>query len=136
MKYLSFLLLFPFIINCTSANPNPKYNFGDNIILDFNKTTVFVDAISLKFINIEDSRCPKNVQCPWEGFIDLTFTIFVGSSSKDFKIQYNSLKSKSEFMFNNKNYVLNIISVLPYPETTNKIAKENYKVELTLNKSN
>lgn len=133
MKNLIALFIF-LAFACTKEEVSSQVNLGDPITAEFAKTVEIKDAISLKVSNIEENRCPKNVQCPWAGYVAVSLSISDKSTSKDVKIEFSTKASKAEVELNGQKYVIEVKDVTPYPETTNAVNKNVYKVNLVVTK--
>lgn len=78
------------------------------------------DTINLKVIKIEDSRCPEDVVCIWAGQARVSFQI------NDLEALYQlclgaeseSCTNTLEFTNNGQNYLIKLVEVTPYPNTT------------------
>ncbi len=90
--------------------------------------SIQLDDVTITFEKVlEDSRCPKDVQCVWAGQIKVQLkieeknrtstqkNIIFSPTSKDDKIVYSSdVKS------------INALEVMPYPQTNNTVAEREY----------
>lgn len=62
----------------TSAQPavdRSNWEFGKPVDLKIGTTVVFVDGLQVKLMSVTDSRCPKDVQCIWQGELTATFQV-------------------------------------------------------------
>jgi len=94
---------------------NPRIDFnaakGDVITAGFPGFQVLIESIS-------DSRCPSNVVCIWQGQASVTFQIV--SAEYSMKNTFSLLISQSKnFSVGQKNYVLTLTDVTPYPNGSN-----------------
>jgi hypothetical protein len=90
------------------------------------------EGLKIKFVEVvEDSRCPRDVTCVWEGKVDVTIELTDGGSSYQLTLsqpglsdQYSSETYKGyEFGFN----------VTPYPEAGRQISPDEYRLSLIIN---
>ena len=109
----------------------------DNI--ELNKLQTFIPGITyhlentqttFQIANVNDSRDPANVECFWEGFvqIDLVFE----SLSTD-TLRLNTTTSQSDII---ENYIFQLMEVEPYPELYKEIKLEDYRVTLNILEKN
>lgn len=134
MKKLIAIFIF-LAFACTKEEVSSQVNLGESITAEYAKTVEIKDAISLKVSNVEDSRCPKNVQCPWAGLVNVSLNVSDKSASKDIKIEFSAKSSKGEAELNGQKYIFEIKDVTPYPETTGTVDKSKYKVILVVTKA-
>lgn len=101
-------------------------------------TPVPASGIELKvdLREIADSRCPKNVVCIQMGSAQLKLTVSDGKNNTDVEVTFNAMdKSDSKvFTLSGQRYVVTVSEVLPYPDTTQSPALEDYKVSVTIEK--
>ena len=83
----------------------------------------------MTFSEVDDSRCPSDVTCIWEGRASVTFRI------------YNQMQSQTIILTTNENttsyvdsYEINLIDILPYPVSTNDISEE-YIATISISKN-
>jgi hypothetical protein len=93
------------------------------------------DNLKIKFLNItEDSRCPSDVVCCWEG----QATIVVNILKNDQDLGDFSLTSRAGHedlaVKNFDRYSIKLKKVEPYPKTTQKIELSDYIVTLIVSK--
>lgn len=95
------------------ANPagSPTSNataFGKSITLKLHNTATFSDGLKVTLKEINDSRCPKDVQCVWAGELSGTFSLFGGKIAGQKEIRMGSLTGKG---FTVDGYVFSLESV-------------------------
>lgn len=92
-----------------------KINQSDNNLLKFSIT------------EINDSRCPSDVVCVWEGKADVKIVVEYQQPGSIILSTYNnSIDTIGSFSFE-------LIEVSPYPISTQNIDLEDYKVTLKIN---
>ena len=79
--------------------------------------TVHLKNATVKFVKVlEDSRCPKDVTCVWEGrarvLVEMTET---GKDKIDLELSFG--QRKKNLLINSESYVLDGIALTPYPTT-------------------
>jgi hypothetical protein len=121
-------LFFCFVtIGCANKEIAASKKLGENFQLKANETVNLSDnssLITVKLINIQDSRCPKNVQCIRAGEAIVMLDLQIGTE------KFNGLKvcigcekemditESTEIKVNTKTYILKLNSVDPYPQST------------------
>ncbi|MEM7819315.1 MAG: hypothetical protein QXD48_00620 [Candidatus Aenigmatarchaeota archaeon] len=93
------------------------------------------ESIKIKFLNItEDSRCPSDVVCVWEG----QTTVIVNIMKDNKNLGIFTLTSRSGHpdlaIKNFDRYSIRLIKVEPYPKTTQKIETSHYVITLNVSK--
>ena len=85
---------------------------------------------SLKFMltEINDSRCPMDVDCNWAGMVQVKITIDKPVSGT---IILNSYNNPTDTL---ANYSFELMNVLPYPISTQTTELEDYDVKLKVKK--
>jgi hypothetical protein len=81
---------------------------------------------------IEDSRCPKNVTCIWEGRVSAILEIEGGGASGQTVLSAPGL-STGLFVQQYRSYQLTF-QVNPYPEAGKTIGKNDYRLFLKVDK--
>jgi hypothetical protein len=66
--------------------PDKTAQFGKPIIMRVNSTVVFSDGLSLMLKEINDSRCPKGVQCIWQGELSPLFVSTANGTSDEIRL--------------------------------------------------
>ena len=127
MKKIFFLLMLVgiSIISCNEELLPETFNLvleedfklGDEFEL-FNKSLMF------SIVEINDSRCPSDVVCVWEGKADVRINMDSPQSGSILLSTYDNLKDTVG------GYSFELIDVSPYPISTETIKLEDYKVTL------
>ncbi|WBV61368.1 hypothetical protein PFY12_04415 [Chryseobacterium camelliae] len=109
------------------------FNEGENKFLKEYQMNVTFKGIS------EDSRCPKDVTCIWEGVAVAQIEI-MGTTTRPMTLNLASLDNKvknynksTEF----NGYTISLVDVQPYPEASEgtKALNGKYKIGITIKKS-
>lgn len=106
--------------------------------LHFGASVQFED-IRLKFVEVvQDSRCPKAVQCIWAGEVIVLVDVFKnGNKLEEKKLTINptfSLQEQFGNLFSSEALSISGISVMPYPVANNKTPMEDYYIQLDVRK--
>lgn len=80
----------------------------------------------------EDSRCPEDANCIWEGQVRLFLTAATTSSKEnlEFKIEKSRMGRVSKSF---ENYSITVEKVMPLTKSGIKIPKEDYAVTFVVN---
>ncbi len=139
MKSLSCLLLTIAFLALSCNNKlkikSDSFTLGVPFVVRMNKTAKQTNGdLQLTLTGIpEDSRCPVDVNCIWEGQVKLFIDAAVPSqkSNLEFKVE----KSKMGMVSNNfEGYKILINNVQPDPVSGEKTSLEEYVVELLVTK--
>lgn len=83
--------------------------------------TVRLDDVAITFVKvIEDSRCPKNVTCIWQGRIIVQVAVKrEGELIQNKELLLGKTKhgeQETTIIYSTENLLLNVVSVNPYPD--------------------
>ncbi|MDO8577642.1 MAG: hypothetical protein Q7R50_00480 [Dehalococcoidales bacterium] len=122
------LLLFP--AGCVPTSQLTA-NLGQQFSLSINQTAVISgENLRIKFLDVNDSRCPTGATCIWAGEARAEIQVRDGGAANLTLVEHgysanNSQRYKAyEFSF----------QVQPYPALANPIAKAEYRLILTVEK--
>lgn len=126
MKFiLSFLILIG-TVGFSFALDSEKLD--DPFVIKLHQT-IYVDTLSVEFLKIEDSRCPSDVTCVWEGRASVILRIY-----NQTQYQTITLTTDQNLTFNIDSYEIHLIDVLPYPVSTKDISDE-YTAKINISKN-
>ncbi|MEM4369044.1 MAG: hypothetical protein QXU88_01820 [Candidatus Woesearchaeota archaeon] len=104
--------------------------------LKFNNTALIDDNIRVKFLRIdEDSRCPSDVLCPWEGQATIVVNIIKDNKNLGnfpLTIRAGGGENLSAKVFDELS--IRLIKLEPYPRTDKKITPSDYVATLIVSK--
>ena len=128
MKYVLIFLILVMPVGISFALEPKDVTLGDPIEIKINQTKSIGD-LGVTFSEINDSRCPSDVTCVWEGRVSVTLQI------------YDHLQNQRIILTNGETpsmdvgiYKINLIDVLPYPVSTKDISKD-YVAKITISKN-
>ena len=101
---------------------------GESFAVSLHQTVEF-DGITMEFSGIEDSRCPSDVICVWEGQAILTFLIY--DDTENHAITYATGKVLTAY---HGPYEIKLLEIQPYPTSTKDISEE-YIATLSISKN-
>ncbi len=101
-------------------------------------TTLAIDEVDIEFVKvIEDSRCPKNVNCVRAGKAVVLVNVYVhGNFIEKKRLEFYPSGFNNEAattLFNTEELRIIGLNLSPYPITTRKTHKEDYYLELGIN---
>lgn len=126
------LVLFLFLVSCTTTSGQVKAGLGKQFPLAIGQTVVISgENLKIKFLDVTgDSRCPIGVTCIWAG--EVSAVIQLGDdSSANLTIVEPGHGGQSNQTYSN--YLFSF-HVEPYPEAGKPIAQEDYRLLLTVDK--
>lgn len=105
----------------------------DSLSIQIGDTVQFSNGYKLSFNNlVEDSRCPANAMCIWQGRVIVELQAEKGGEILEFTLSTDPSypeQIKAEAL----GYEITLINVLPYPGTTlEEVQPGDYFVELKL----
>lgn len=122
------LLLLPFVLNCSSQDDSEfdrQYNLETNNCFDVNGT-----EYNLCLESVNDSRCPTDLVCIWEGNAAANFILNSKTDSKPFTLNTNQSFQRDTILNRLK---IELVRVSPYPITTATNQNE-YSVTIKISK--
>ena len=93
--------------------------------------TVTRDKLKIKFVSVEDSRCPQDVDCIWAGNVKVTIKVTNRKGeSKTFDLNTNLETKPVKFA----GYEIKLGGVAPYPKANAPTAQTGYTASFTVTK--
>ena len=98
-----------------------------------------LEDLELKFVEVlQDSRCPKNVNCVWAGEVVISIDVFENGNKINQKKLSISAKSYIQNLlgnlFKSEGLTVSVFNVLPYPVSGKKTKLEDYYIQLDIRK--
>lgn len=128
-KFLTVFLLMFLLFSCNDEDFDATFSFGDEFEITPGKTVGTDDRrVALKLVEVNDSRCPSDVICFWQG-----------EAIINFELNYNGITNFTlSTVFNPadtiKNLSIRLVSVEPYPISTRTIELDDYVVKVEIEK--
>jgi hypothetical protein len=134
LKLFLSMLCLCVILSTSIACGKAEYRLGEEFSLSTGETASLNGGqLRVQFLEIsEDSRCPRNVQCIWEGRVIAVIEVFKENTSQKIELVEQGLtdtpanKQFEEYEF--------VFKILPYPEVEMQISQDEYRLMLTVNK--
>lgn len=120
MNYKLFLLTPAILLltNCKTKAQNETQNSDGMVSIELNKRlTIPGSKITLELKQVsEDSRCPVNVTCVWEGIAVVDLTATNGSETRNIQLATKDFEPKNtKKSINYAGYKISLQDVRPYP---------------------
>lgn len=146
MKYFLKLCKFSFfgllLFTLAACQPDDEISkpipFGEEFYLSFAKTKSLEEEITIQFSAvIGDSRCPRGAECISEGDVTLFFDLNKsGKLLKSFGLTFGENQNTTDRPRKKEiaGYLVEIIDVNPYPQSTVPMGAEIYEAVLKISK--
>lgn len=139
LKWLLFSLTVLFVSGIGCKKAPVKSTFGEQFQLVVGQKVKLSDGknqeqdLEIKFIEVkDDSRCPQNADCFWDGEAVVKFALekdgFSGSMIMELSTSPNGTVKGP--VTDTLGYTFEIISVTPYPQAGQTIDPNNYRVTM------
>jgi hypothetical protein len=117
------------------SNQNTSARLGETFMIKLGEQAfIEVEALTIAFVAVvEDSRCPADVRCIWEGNARIVTTLSK-INNKPVSVELNTsmeFPREGEYL----DYRIKLIKLEPYPTTAREIAQSEYRALLVLLKS-
>ena len=134
-KLISILIILtaiPLLIGCT-GNKTIEASLDKEFTLAIGQTAnISGENLKIKFLDVTaDSRCPKDVQCPWAGEVKCLLEITSNGSTQEVELTQLGGGSAEGQKVGDYTYKF---TVEPYPESTKEIQKADYRLIMTVGK--
>lgn len=126
-KLLLLMMAGLLIVSCQKEEVQEIFDYGKVKSFHINGDYKSQDN-SLKFTitAINDSRCPSDVVCVWEGKADVTIEV---ENPLEETIVLSTYDNRIDTV---ENFSIELVDVLPYPVSTDTIELEDYNVTLKI----
>jgi hypothetical protein len=137
LKHLFYFLAFfvPVLLLAGCANTaDVKARLGEEIPLHVGQSVVVTgEDVKIRFVEVsEDSRCPKDVTCVWEGRVVAVVEVTSGSSPRQLELIQPGL-TEEPAEETHQEYQLTF-KVEPYPEEGQELAADDYTLVLIISR--
>ena len=130
MKRLTFILIASLFlaVSCTKEDVFNTYDIA------FEETITHNKNVEVTFQDIQDSRCPTDVVCVWEGQAEVSLSVFFDSDDAPTIVNLIERVGYAELAETTVNgYHFKLLEVNPYPNSaTNPPQKEDYTIRLLI----
>ncbi|MGE3802822.1 MAG: hypothetical protein AB7H80_17540 [Candidatus Kapaibacterium sp.] len=133
MKQLLMVMVASVLVwGCNDILTN-QYPYGEEFTLDYRKSALVGGESLVQFIGIkEDSRCPTDVECVWEGNAAAEFSMKVsGFPAVRFVLNTHSGFEQEKII---NGVRIRLVEVLPAPVSTQPIRPDQYTVRVVVDR--
>lgn len=136
MKSMLFLVCILSLISCLNERPCQNFELGETFEFSYQEqVTHCTEPISITFLELsQDSRCPENVTCVWQGLAQIKILVSVNGQEKPFDLStyppHQGIPSEIFYL----GYKIALVDLKPYPNTTRKYRIEDYQAYLLIDK--
>jgi len=129
MRYfILFLILIGFTVNAAAID-SKDVEQNNQFTIQTNQTITF-DTLKITFLKtLEDSRCPSDVTCIWQGRASIKLNTEFENQKKEI-----ILTTSENSTVQTKMYKINLIDLKPYPISTKIINPKEYVATLDISK--
>ncbi len=133
IKVIYIIILF-ILFSCDEEGR--KINLDETFVLQYGETKMLdgQDHFSITFSDLgEDSRCPANAICVWEGQARVTIEINENFETLSKELTIGSLQNNQSKIINIGHYTIELLKVIPYPEkTSSQVDESDYSIQLVI----
>lgn len=124
-RFLVFLAFTLLILSVASAAYTGKRSTTVLAKLGVNQAKIVCRRVTLYVNSIDDSRCPANVQCIWQGQAKVKLTLSKGTASSTVELIIGAQASPTaQVTLGSAVYTVTLQDVVPYPGTANTAPKK------------
>lgn len=123
----SFLIALLCVFCALSCQEEYELFEGGEFYLKLNQPVTLIDGSILKLSSVEDSRCPEELECIWEGRAAIAIN---WKRDENFELQLNDVEYQAEIV---EQYTLSLIELTPYPNQQNGDAQKVARIKIELN---
>lgn len=129
------LILCIFAVSACEEEEALQVTMGEVFTLEYGEVAIVdtEELISIRIDDVEDSRCPADAVCVWEGEVNMSFLL--GYGDKNYSIVLNQGGAgATQFRFGDEGeYVSTLVSIFPEPSNTDAPYKlADYSAELVI----
>ena len=111
----------------------PK-RLNEQFQLQLHEPAIIIDGPEISILNIEDSRCPSDVTCVWEGEVKISVYVVKDKNPLGNFTLTSRAGDKNMATQTVDGYSIRVIEVNPYPVSTKQIPLSDYVVTLVVSK--
>lgn len=133
IKVIYIIILF-ILFSCDEEGR--KISLDETFVLQYGETKMLdgQDHFSVSFIDLlEDSRCPANAICVWQGQARVKIEINENFEILSKELTSGTLKDNQSQKINIGHYTIELLKVIPYPEKADyQSDKSDYAIQLVI----
>ena len=129
----SILVLFILPAGCAGGTEVIEADLGQEFLLPIKQeASITGEKLRIRFEDvIEDSRCPLNVTCIWEGRVSILARLIYDDATYTVVLNEPGLTDYAVDVFRDYSITFHL---KPYPGEMENISKEDYYLQLTISK--
>ena len=125
--YIFLVLITISFISCDKVTFSESFSLGlENDFKIYGEYHSIDNALNFSIVEINDSRCPSDVVCVWEGKADVKINVISPVKGIITLSTYDHLTDTIG------NYSFKLVDISPYPVSTKTIKIEEYNVTLKI----
>ena len=128
MKYLIIFLILIGTVGLSFALEVKEIKSDEPFMIKLHQT-LSIDNLDVTFWGMDDSRCPSDVTCIWEGRASVTLHIY--NQTQYQTITLTTGENTTSYV---DSYEINLINIIPYPVSTKDISKD-YVATISISKN-
>ena len=98
---------------------------GEEFVVAVGGEARLPDGLTVTLVAVAgDSRCPSDVECPWEGSVEVRLRVTVDGETHD--VALGTFQEEAAV----SRYVVSLVEVAPEPVSTRAIAQGEYRITL------
>ena len=127
--FLCLIVIFSLTAGC--GEKAPEYELGKEFLLPIGEeASIKGEDLKIEFTEVlEDSRCPKNVECVWAG--QARYVIFISKGESSERLEITEPGAEGQVTYNLQDYEIHT-KLEPYPEAPDSIAPGDYKLRMSV----
>jgi hypothetical protein len=113
-----------------AAKLNKKFSIGYDRIV-----RIPSENLEIQFIDVvDDSRCPSDTQCVWQGQVEITLHLIQGDRDLGNVNLVRQARLENSAIATIDSYTIELLDIKPYPTTTQPIELSNYTAILEISR--
>jgi hypothetical protein len=122
------------LVGCGSPSSPTPVELGKSFDLKPGQTAT-VEGLQVTFFRVDDdSRCPKDVACVWEGDAAVKLRLSQGEGAKDTR-ELHSSGSVGPRRITYSGYEIELGGLRPQPHSSSPVKQDDYRVTLTVRRA-
>lgn len=109
-----------------------SYTLGEQFQLHLHESVMISSGPKISILDIEDSRCPSDVTCIWEGEVKISINVVKDKNPMGNFTLTSRAGDKDLSTQTVDGYLIQVIDVNPYPVSTKQIPLSDYVVTLVV----
>ena len=124
---LALITLVTILAGCTEVIIPADFQLNEESIFKVNNEYISIDSsLTVEIVNIQDSRCPSDVVCVWQG------EALVEIEVKEIQTYSTVLSTYDNQIDTLGNYSIELVDIKPYPVSDKAIKTKDYDLTLKI----